>query len=614
MKTIQLLKENYLLIGILVLGAFLRFYKLDFQSIWLDEVHTMNEANPKVAFSDLYGVIMSGEQMPPLYFYTLYFLFKIFGYTAFIARLYSAIIGVVGIYSIYLFGKEIFNKRVGIIASALISVNYFQLYYSQEARPYVFLFLFTTLSFCYLIRYIKVPTIKNALFYGAIAALMLYFHFFGLFVLLSQCFTLLLFLILSEEKKKFFLNSLAAGILILILFIPAIKIFIKVTEIKEFWIPAPTLDVYTLVFKEFFGNSELLLTLMGFLFVLYLIRLAKEKDTPITYNSIIKNKTIFSFVILIPWIVIVILIPLIRSYLSIPMIISRYFITVLPAIIILIAIAINQFNNKIIKVGFISIFVIFSVTDIIVVKKYYRVVNKTQFREATQFIIDNNKNKEPVVTSLGWYFPYFLKNDKVNMTIIDKSLEIYVNEMMLDSTKKKAFWYVDAHLRPYKLSEPAQKFIDDNFIIDNNIDLYDAWAKHFIITSSSPIRVDISKYNPLLDRNGDLINFSIENFTTNPNKIILSGWAYFPDKAATQSKIDIVLIDNGKATKLPTQKVKRDDVTSYFKSNVDISNSGFSSKIDLTKIQKGNYRIGILINNKELGKEGLVLTDKTFSK
>ena len=78
---IQKIKENYLLITILVFAAILRFYHIDFQSIWLDEIHTMNEANPNVGFFDLYDIIMAGEQMPPLYFYSLYFFSDMYLYT-----------------------------------------------------------------------------------------------------------------------------------------------------------------------------------------------------------------------------------------------------------------------------------------------------------------------------------------------------------------------------------------------------------------------------------------------------------------------------------------------------------------------------------------------------
>jgi len=396
--------------------------------------------------------------------------------------------------------------------------------------------------------------------------------------------------------------------------LPAIPILIKVSEIKEFWIPFPTLDVYTLIFKEFFGNSEILLTLVGMMLFFYFLKIAKEKDFPFQYKAIVENKTIFSFTILVPWIAIVILIPLIRSYISTPMIISRYFIVVLPAILLLLAIGITQFKNRTILFALVTLFLCFSITDIVVIKKYYRVPNKTQFREVTQFIINNNKKNEPVVTSLGWYFPFFLNNDKVKMTIVNSPLDEYVQTMIQDSTKRKPFWYVDAHLRPYNANAATQKYLDENFVIQDGIDLYDTWTKHYVRSTNSVSYVNLSKYNPLQLQNGDNICFAIEKFEVNTTEITTSGWAYIANQEASGSEINLVLINGTKAIKVLCQKVKRDDVTTYINNSFDLSNSGFSTKILLDKLPAGKYHVGIQIKNSKTNKEGVVLSDKFFTK
>jgi len=615
MNIISFIKNNYILIGIISIGAILRFYKLDFQSVWFDEIHTMNEANPNFSFSDIHSEILAHEQMPPIYFYTVNILFKIFGYTPFIARLYSAVIGVFGIYAIYLLGKEMFNKRVGIIAAAITSVNYFQLYYSQEARPYIFLFLFSTLSFCYLIRYIKAPTMKNAMLYGTIAAFMLYSHFFGLFILFAQYVVLTFFFLLSRDKSNFFKRSIVSGLVTVVLFIPAMKIFIGISKMHKFHLPEPAIDIFTKFFKDFFGNSEFVLTMVSFLIVFYFIRLAKQKEIAVTYDSIVENKTIFSFVILAPVIVIAILIPLIRSYLVVPMLENRYFMALLPPIIILLAVAIYEFKSRIIQIGFISIFLIFSVTDIVVAKKYYHSVIKSEWRELSYFVLDNIKKDEPVVSRLSWHVSYLLKNDNMKINMIDKNLEDYVVEMSQNPSIKKAFWYVDGHhdrAVGYELSILSQAYMDDNYIEDNSLQLFQAWAKHFV--PAVPVAFDVSKYNLMSDKNGDEINFNAEYFSVDANQLNMSGWAYLIDSDSSQSKIEIVLVDDGKASKIATQKIKREDVTAYFKSELDLNNSGFSLKMKMTNIQNGNYRVGIMVENKETKKRGLVLTDKTFSK
>lgn len=615
-KLLLQIKNNGLLIAILVLGSIIRFYHIDFQSVWLDEIHTINEANPDVSLSELYQNIVNGEQMPPLYFYSVYFLFKIFGYTTMVVRMYSAILGIVSLYAIYKLGKEMMNKQIGLISSLLLCLNYFHLYYSQEARPYIFLLLFSILSFYSLVVFVKRPMRNTAILHGIFSALMINAHFFGLFALFAQYLILLFFLIVAERenRKQFFISSIISGVITLVLFLPALNIFLKITEIKEFWIPAPTLDAYTIIFKEFFGNSEFLLSMIGIILLLYFIRLSKEKDFPIRYSTIVENKFIFSFIVLVSWIVIVLLIPIIRSYMSVPMIINRYFIVILPAIILLIAIGICQFKNQIVRITMISLFVIFSMTDIFVIKNYYNNAFKTQYRETTNFIKENKNNKGPVVTALGWYLPYFFRDEKNSREIIEKPLELYITEMMQDQSKVKAFWFLEAQGKKYELPEQMQQFVDTNFYIDNNYDGINIWAKHFVLLKDVPTTIDISKFKDLKDKNGDNFMFNLEVFENINNTINAGGWAFFENQESGKSTVDLVLIKEGKAHRLKTQKIIRNDVTTYFKSDFNLSNSGFSSTLDISKLEPGKYRLGIYMINSDTKKEGLILTDKFVDK
>lgn len=614
MKVLEYIKQNSILIAIMAVGAFLRFYHIDFQSAWLDEIHTLNEANPNLSISEVYDTLMIAEPHPPLFFYGAYILFKIFGHSVVVLRSFSAVIGIFGIYSSFLLGREIFNKKVGLVMALLVCTNSFHLYYSQDGRPYVLLFLFTTLAFYRMVKFLKDPTRKNALIYGVFAALMICSHFFGLFGLFAQYVILLVFILISvkEVRKNIFINSLLSGILTAILFLPALKLFIQTATIKQFWIEVPKPDAYTQIFHDFFNSSEILIGIINLAILFYFLGLSKQKDEKISYDTIINNKTVLSFLILIPWIILVILIPLIRSYLSIPMIINRYFINVLPAVLLIVSNGLFYFKNRLIRYSIVLILIVISLTDIIIVKDYYRKVNKTQFREVSQFIIDNNKNQNPVYTSLGWYFPYFLNNEKVKMNIIDKPLEVLVNEMVQDSTKKVNFWYVDGHNKPYTLSESSQKFLDDNFTVEDNAELYDCWTKLYVKNTESLAEIDLSKYKPLKNENGAKIKSWVEVFEVNSEHIKAQGWGYIEEQDAVNSDIRVVLISNGKAFRAPTQKIKREDITKASNNEFNLDNSGFSSIIKVSKLEKGKYRMGIIIKDKKTNKEGLVLTDKNF--
>uniref|UniRef100_UPI00404B7411 glycosyltransferase family 39 protein n=1 Tax=Flavobacterium sp. TaxID=239 RepID=UPI00404B7411 len=400
-KLINWIKSNKYIILILIVGSFLRLFHLDFQSVWLDEVHTLNESNPKLSFQEVHETLLIAEPHPPLYFFIMNVFFNLFGYTTFVARLFSALIGITGIYAIYLLGKELFSKKVGIYAMILLSVNYFHIYYSQDARMYALLFFTTTLSFYFLTKLIKSPTIRNTVLFSLTSTLMIYSHFFALFTLIAQYLILLYFIIFpfNTTRIKFLKYTFLSGILTVLLYIPTYKLILKTTQMQSIWIQMPDKDAYTQFFKDFFGQSEMILFLIIPILLLYFIKLFNVKSSKKFNINPNEEKHVFSFIILFIWIIITLLIPLIRTHTSLPMLVNRYFINVLPAILIVLAIGIYLIKNKIIRNVIISIIFIFSITDIFIVKSYYTNTTKTQFREASSFVLENNKLKEPIFTT-----------------------------------------------------------------------------------------------------------------------------------------------------------------------------------------------------------------------
>ncbi|MDK2772819.1 MAG: hypothetical protein KYX68_11420, partial [Flavobacterium sp.] len=85
------LKENKWIVIILLLAFVLRVFNLGFQSAWLDEIHTLIESNPKWSFFEVYNEVLKGEQIPPHYFYIVFFFFNSFGKTILVARSISVI-------------------------------------------------------------------------------------------------------------------------------------------------------------------------------------------------------------------------------------------------------------------------------------------------------------------------------------------------------------------------------------------------------------------------------------------------------------------------------------------------------------------------------------------
>lgn len=542
--------KRYVLAFILLLAAALRLYHCDFQSIWLDEVLTMNAGNPKLSLREFYDSIMFWEFIPHLYFFLNRILFSIFGYTTLVARVFSAIIGVGGVYAIYLLGKSIFNRNAGLIAALLLSVNFFHISHSQEIRPYGLLFMFSVLSFYRLIEFLKAPSAKHAIYYGIFAGLMLNAHFFGLITLFSQCLIVLGFMIITskDERAKFFKFLLMAGGSFLVIFAPAIQPFIRVSKISSFWLERPGPEAFSKMFREFFGSSEMVLFFVQFVIIYYAIHIFKVKITDYNYKSIINNKLLFGFIILFVWLFTSITIPFLRSYLDVPMILNRYFINILAAILLIITIGICLINNRMLKITVLSCMVFFSITDLFAVKKYYSTITKTQYRELTKNIIKRNSANSKIVTYWGWIFPYFFY-DNPEIKVEGNSLEDYVTGMKNGSITLEPFWYADANARTYILSPENQAYLDENFRLSKKLEYYDAWANYYVPKKINNV-VDLNTTSNILS------TFAPANFAEDGSmQLFENGTVTSVNIKLAKGKYNVIL--NGYST--PNRPVKNEN-------------------------------------------------------
>src|SRR5687767_8667960 len=134
---------------ILLFSGLLRLISIN-QSLWLDEATSALVA--QMSFSDIFIKFLPGDFHPPLYYLVLKIWAGIFGYSEISLRLPSVIFGICTVYVIYLLGKEMFNKKVGLIASLLLATSGLNIYYSQEARMYSLATLLVSLLVYFFIK------------------------------------------------------------------------------------------------------------------------------------------------------------------------------------------------------------------------------------------------------------------------------------------------------------------------------------------------------------------------------------------------------------------------------------------------------------------------------
>lgn len=125
-----------------VLGAVLRFYSLTGQSLWVDEMLTWNMIRPGIGAGYLEQLLDSIQG--PLYMAVTWPLIRLQD-TPFMLRLPAAVAGVLTIPFFGIFVGRVMNGRAAKIAVLLLALSPFHIWYSQEARGYAFLMLFSVL-------------------------------------------------------------------------------------------------------------------------------------------------------------------------------------------------------------------------------------------------------------------------------------------------------------------------------------------------------------------------------------------------------------------------------------------------------------------------------------
>ena len=135
--------------GILILGLILRLISIN-QSFWLDEATSIFVAG-NMSFSQILNQFSPGDFHPPFYYFLLKIWVTVFGVSEVGARSLSIIVGLATIFVVYLIGKAIKNRKVGLLSAALLATSGLHVYYSQEARMYILsTFLVTLLVYLFL--------------------------------------------------------------------------------------------------------------------------------------------------------------------------------------------------------------------------------------------------------------------------------------------------------------------------------------------------------------------------------------------------------------------------------------------------------------------------------
>jgi len=389
-----LLKKNSALIFfvlIILIGVFLRTYQLNFENYWLDEMISYWVADPNISHNEaLIRREQLGATSPVLFDLILREYLTFFSYEPEYGRHVPLIFGALSIPFLGILSHQISKNNSYLLTIFLASINVYLISYSQEVRPYSFIFF---LSIINLIFYYKIVSknekiFKKIIFFNLFvifSVLTLSSHPFTFIILFSQIINSIYVFLFFKKKNYLFFLSVFFILLIYLLF--NLDYIISQLSYNKYFLPHENWKFYyNYYFSRFFGSK-----IMGIIYLSILIYLVVTLRKKIFY-------TLNKYLLLIFILIFSYIIPLAYAYLKTPILTDRYIIYVLIPILILISSLIFEVKNKKVKI-FIFIFLLGPtiINNFMEIKD--RKINKPEFKKFLDSLEKNDVKNLTVNTS-----------------------------------------------------------------------------------------------------------------------------------------------------------------------------------------------------------------------
>lgn len=471
---------------ILLVGSFFRFYELDSQSLWVDELATLRRAQVE-SVQNIIHMATTIDIHPPGFYIIYFYWFKIFPDSETYFRLLSAISGSLAILAIFMLAMKLYSYKEGLISALLISVSWFPIYYSQEARPYSLLFLFSITSSIFYWQLVKKFLLNqpaswvNSIFYILSVLVVIYIHYFGTYLIFLQ--GLFLFFIAVRNKKYFFEWLIIYSVIFLLYlpWLPSMYLQLK-GGVGTGIYSDPNLSELVYYFIYINNNNKLIFgfTILSVIFLSLNIFIA-QKSRLVKILKSFKVETIFLIIwFIIPLTLIVLFTHFVKPVFSFKNMIIAY----APMPILLSRLIVKSKFNIQIKSSIILLFTALLLFNLIFKKEYYSKPTKEQFREVVQSVISEyDHEQKPDVFALTYaaeYFDYYFQkfksdvrvNECVQLENDDKTIEA-----ALSRCRANKLWFISGHQLPNKR---LQNILDKKYILEKQRDFLSAKAVLYI--------------------------------------------------------------------------------------------------------------------------------------
>lgn len=430
---------------VLAAGALLRFHHIGYESLWLDEGYSALLARQSLQ-QILAG--LSQDLHPPVYGILLHGWTRLFGESEAALRSLSALFGVLLIFVVYRFAKDLSGSRTAFYAALITALSTFHVYYSQEARSYTLMALLAAASFRYFFRLVERPRASDAAWYLVCTTLLLYTHSFGLLTVAAENLVYAVRFFIRRPAGPLRWTFWAALQLILgLLWSPWVLISLGQTRAigPESWISRPDFGSFLHALRTLAGGFKLL----GFYGAAIVLGLRTLRGGGRSFEA----------GALLAWAGTVVVIPLAVSWVWTPVFVARYLAAATVPLILLAAIGIASIEKALPRRTAAAILVLFCLHSLYLAD---RRIDKEEWRPMAAYLSSEARPGELVILSSSGtqVLDYYLGRNDLDIRVFpasaDKVVMLFdwaasqitaenVKELEQMSRSRSRVWLIQTH-------------------------------------------------------------------------------------------------------------------------------------------------------------------------
>ena len=180
----ELMRPRVVVPLLTVLAAGLGFVRLDFRSLYLDEVVSITRAAE--SWGSLWKTVRFGDPNMSFYYALLKLWTGLFGSDVTAVRSLSVVAAALTVPAVYSVGSRLLGQTAGMVAALFVALNAYFLHWAQVARSYALVALLVTVSWHFFLVALERPRWTSLAGYVASTVLAFHAHYYAAWVTLVQ--------------------------------------------------------------------------------------------------------------------------------------------------------------------------------------------------------------------------------------------------------------------------------------------------------------------------------------------------------------------------------------------------------------------------------------------